>query len=185
MVNLDIEVENLTTDYSIKSISIPCNLRSELDPNCDYVIVSCEPDIPGGYTDDLESLNEILETINSESPGMTNDLLRVLLSASDSDIFDEVFLRKIEENDFMFEDLSNIEWGMEPDEIAARYLMTVLHIPFDRNIKPNTIEAFDDDSLSNYISWGKIWREYETLGFKVVEDLEGETYGLYLIHWRT
>lgn len=184
LVTLKIEIENLTTDYSTKEIIIPCDLRAELEPNCDYVVVSCEPYIPMGYNDDIKGLNEIIETINSESPGMTNDLLRVLLEASGENIFDDTFLRKIVTNDFMFEDISGIQWKMGDEEIAACYLMTVLRIPFDPATKPETIDALCDDSISDYISWEGIWNEYETLGFRVIVDLDGENYGRYLIHWK-
>ena len=185
MVSLNLEVENLTTDYSISKLTIPCNLHSKLDRDCEYVIVSCEPAIPMGGCDDIEKLNEILDTINNESPGMTNTLLRIMLEAADTDIFDEKFLERIVENNFMFEDLSAVQWKMDPEEIAACYLMTVLKIPFSQEITPDMIEVLSNDAVVDYISWSDMWDDYHTLGFRIVEDLESETYGLYLIHWKS
>lgn len=185
MVKIRLELEELENSKTIY-VTLPCNLRAELDLQCDYIIMDSEPSMPSVYNMDLRKLNDVLDEINCENPGMTAEYLNLLLDASGArDITDEEFLRRIKENDFMFEDLSEIRWKMSGEEIAARYVATVLKVPFKKGINAELLCAMSSDIISEYIKWEDIWSQYETLGFRVEEDSTSEEYGLYLIHWRT
>ena len=81
MIQLSVEVSNLDGDDSMV-ITLPCNLRSELPEHYNYIILACYPDIPLRRNDDIQRLNDVLEDINSENPGMTEEYLDVLTEAS-------------------------------------------------------------------------------------------------------
>lgn len=183
MIKLEVELQDLNGDGPDKTITLPCNLKSELNEQSEYVIVSCDPDIPLSKCDDVCLLNDILEEINSVNPDMTAEYLGVLLVASGLDISDEIFVRRASSNSFIFKDLSAIQWEMTAEEIAARYLVTELKVPFD-GVDGETISALGDEKVAEYINWGGIWSVYTIMGFSLVED-SGFGYGtLYLVYWK-
>lgn len=184
MIQLSVEVSNLDGDDS-KVITLPCNLRSELPEHYNYIILACYPDIPLRRNDDIQRLNDVLEDINSENPGMTEDYLDVLIEASLSgDLFDEEFVRRVSENNFMFEDISDFNVGMSPDETAAIYLATVAKVAFTYGVTEDELSMLSDGPIVQYINWDKVWAQYRTMGFRVVErrDQVGNKLLRYVVH---
>lgn len=186
MVRLEIELEDVTNDYQLETIVLPCNLRSTIDLQHEYVIVSCDPDIPI-YGDDVQKLNDILDEINCENPEMTAEYIQILMEAAGSaDLFDEEVIRRIKENDFLFSDLTDIsEFGyMSNCEKAARYIASEMKVPFDKNLSKQFFQLIQDSTVVEYIDWDRIWNQYELIGFKLIESDIIENGGLYLVHWR-
>ena len=186
MIQLSVEVSDLDSENS-KVITLPCNLRSELPEHYNYIILACCPDIPLRRNDDIQRLNDILEDINSENPGMTEEYLDVLTEASLSgDLFDEEFARRIRENDFVFEDISDFSVGMSPNETAAAYLATVANVPFAYGVTEDELSKLSDSPVARYINWDKVWAQYRTMGFRLVErrDPVGNAQLRYIVHIR-
>lgn len=184
MIKLEIELQDWDDGCENKVVTIPSNIRSELNRQNEYVIIDSTPSIPGIQTMDIWELNEVIDDINSENPGMTAGLLALIMDAVDGELEDEEFVRRIKENDFMFKDLSEITWMMSNEELAACYITTELRVPFDTGITKEILEFIGKDELTDYIDWLAIWSQYETIGFRIIEDTESEEYGLYLVHWR-
>ena len=184
MIKLKLELQDWDDSCADKIVTIPSNIRSELNRQSEYVIIDSTPSIPGVQTMDVWELNEVIDDINSENPGMTAQLLALIMEAVDGDLEDQEFVRRIKENDFMFEDLSDITWKMGNEEIAACYIATGLGVPFDTGITKEILEFISKDEITDYIDWSAIWAQYEAIGFRLAEDLESEEYSLYLIHWR-
>ena len=154
-----------------------------LEPQHEYLIVTCEPHIALGQYDDVEKLNEILDDINSENPEITEVDLAVLAeSYTGGSIFDEDFIRRVKENDFMFDDISDISWQMNSEETAACYLVSEYRIPFDNGITEELLEAMSDD-LVDYINWEDVWRQYAIMGFRIVETTDPQN-GLFIVRWK-
>ena len=168
-IQLSVEISNLDEEDT-KVITLPCDLRAELDNYYDYIILACCPDIPLRRNDDIKRLNDVLDEINSENPGMTEDYLDVLIEASASgDLFDDEFIRRVRENDFIFEDISYMDTGMSAEETAAMYLATDMNVPFERGMQQEAFIALSDETVSKYINWDLIWDHYRSMGFRVVE----------------
>ena len=184
MIELELELQDWDGCGEDRVVAIPSNIRSELDRQNEYIIISSTPDIPNIQTMDIWELNRIVDDINSENPGMTAELLSLIMNTVDRNLNDEEFVRRIKENDFMFEDLSEVAWGMCNDELAARYIATKLGVPFDTGITKDILEFIKRDEISDYIDWPAIWSQYEAIGFKIIENTEPEECSLYLIHWR-
>lgn len=184
MIKLKLELQDWDDGCADKVVTIPSNIQSELTRQNEYIIVDSTPSIPGVQTMDVWELNNIIDEINSENPGMTAELLSLIMDAVDGELDDEEFVRRIKENDFMFEDLSDITWKMGNEEVAACYIATELCVPFDTGITKEILEFISKDEITDYIDWSAIWEQYEKIGFRLAEDLESEDYGLYLIHWR-
>jgi len=184
MIKLKLELENWDEDCAEKVITIPSNIRSELNRQNEYIIIDSTPPIPGIQTMDVWELNEIIDDINSENPGMTAEFLALIMDAVSGDLEDEEFVRRIKENDFMFEDLSEITWKMDSEELAACYIATELGVPFDTGITKEILDFIGKDEITDYIDWSAIWLQYEIIGFKLAEDIQSEERNLYLIHWR-
>lgn len=181
MIKLQIEVQDWDNGGIEKVISIPSDIKSELNRQNDYVIVDSTPDIPGISVMDIWELNEIIDGINSENPAMTTEFFALIMDAVDGNLEDDEFIRRIKENDFVFEDLSDITWKMSSEEIAACYIATELKVPFDTGITKEILEFIGKDEITDYIDWFAIWSQYELIGFKIAEDDDGN---IYLIHWR-
>lgn len=163
-------------------------MKSELDAQFEYIIVSCCPEIHLAQCDDVEKLNEVLDEINSENPDMTAEYLGMLLTASGLDIFDSAFIHKASANDFAFEDLSDFDCGTTAEagkaskfECAARYLVSELGVPFD-GISREALRVFGSSSVADYINWDEVWNQYAAMGFTIAADSDG--CGVYLIYWR-
>ena len=184
MIKLKLELQDWDDSCADKIVTIPSNIRSELNRQSEYVIIDSTPSIPGVQTMDVWELNEVIDDINSENPGMTAQLHTLIMEAVDGDLEDQEFVRRIKENDFMFEDLSDITWKMGNEEIAACYIATELGVPFDTGITKEILKFISKDEITDYIDWSAIWAQYEAIGFRLAEDLESEEYSLYLIHWR-
>lgn len=181
-ISLKVELQDLNGDWPDRTITLPCNIRSELDGQAEYIIISCFPDIPLSRCDDIGLLNSIIEDINSINPDMTAEYLGILLVASGLDITDETFIRRVSTNSFIFKDLSDIQWEMTPQEIAARYMISELEIPFD-GLGKETLTALSNERVANYIKWDEVWATYSVMGFSLVEDSNfGD--GLYLVYWK-
>lgn len=186
MIQLSVEISNLDGEDT-KIITLPCDLRAELENYYDYIILACCPNIPLRRNDDIKRLNDVLDEINSENPGMTEDYLDVLIEASASgDLFDDEFIRRVRENNFMFEDISDIDTGMSTKETAAMYLATDMNVPFERGMQQEAFLALNDDTVSKYVNWGLIWDCYGSLGFRVVERRNpiGGKSQKYIVHIR-
>lgn len=185
MIKLKIELQDWDECCAEKVITVPStSLHSELNRQNEYVIIDSTPSIPGVHSMDIWELNKVLDDINSENPGMTAELLSLIMDAVDGDLDDEEFVRRIKENDFMFEDLSDLKWRMGNEEIAACYIATELEVPFDDGITKEILAFLKKDEITDYIDWSAIWSQYEAIGFRLAEDIESEEYSLYLIHWR-
>ena len=184
MIKLELELQDWDDGCADKTVTIPSNIRSELNRQNEYVIIDSTPTIPGIQTMDVWELNEVIDDINSENPGMTAELLALIMDAVDGELEDEEFVRRIKENDFMFEDLSEVTWKMGNEELAACYIATELGVPFDTGITKEILDFISKDEITDYIDWSAIWAQYEAIGFRLAEDLESEEYSLYLIHWR-
>lgn len=171
MIQLMVEVSDLDSGDS-KILTLPCNLRAELENPYNYVIVSTTPDIFISRNDGIKELNDILDEINSENPGMTEEYLEILLEAAPSgDLFDRELVRKLKENEFMFSDISDVRMAMSTEEIAGYYLATELRVPFEQGITSTVLDAIGEEALADYINWDQIWGQYEFLGFRLVERL--------------
>lgn len=185
MIQLAVEVSDLDSGAS-KVLTLPCNLRAELENHYDYIILSTIPDIPISRNDDIKGLNDALDEINSESPGMTEDYLEILLEATPSgDLFNDEFVRKLKENEFMFEDISDIHWAMGAEETAACYLATELRVPFDHGITGEILDVLGDDAVTDYVNWEQVWAQYESIGFKLIQrarPLQRGNSGRYIVH---
>lgn len=184
MIKLKLELQDWDDSCADKVVTIPSNIRTELNRQSEYVIIDSTPSIPGVQTMDIWELNEVIDDINSENPSMTAELLALIMDAVDGDLENEEFVRRIKENDFMFEDLSDITWKMGNEELAACYIATELGVPFDSGITKEILDFIKKDEITDYIDWSAIWSQYEAIGFRLAEDLESEEYSLYLIHWR-
>jgi len=182
MIEISIELQDWNGDYSESAISIPSDIRTVLDRQNEYVIVDSMPSIPGIQTMDVWKLNEVIDDINSENPDMTAELLVLLMETVDGSLHDDEFIRRIKDKDFMFEDISNITMGDE--EVAARYIVEELGVPFDSKINKETLAFITRDEVSEYIKWDEIWWQYEAMGFKLAEDVYSDDPGVYLVHWR-
>lgn len=180
MVKFNVEVQDWDDCYIEKSATIPCDMCCGLSKSGEYVIIDSEPSIPGINMMDFWKLNDIISDINNENPSMTVEYLVMVMEAVNGSLEDEDFVHRIKNNDFMFEDLSNINWKMDNEEIAACYIATKLNIPFDFGITKEILEFINRDEISDYIDWFAIWKQYELIGFKIIE-LEKK---LYLIHWK-
>lgn len=169
MIQLTVEVSDLDGTDS-KFLTLPCDLHTQLENYYDYIILSIDHGIQVNRNDNIKELNDILDEINSENPGMTEDYLEVLLEASLSgDLFDPEFIRKLSENDFMFEDISYIHSSMDAQETAAYYLATVLKVPFESGITSEMLDVLSSDIIKEYIDWEKIWDQYSSVGFRLIE----------------
>lgn len=184
MIELKLELQDWDNDCASKTVTIPSDIRSELNRQNEYVIIDSTPSIPGIQIMDVWELNEVVDDINSENPGMTAGLLALIMEAVGGELENEEFVRRIKENDFMFEDLSEITWKMDNEELAACHIATELGVPFDTGITKEILDFIGKDEIVDYIDWSAIWAQYEAIGFRLAEDLESEEYGLYLIHWR-
>lgn len=184
MIKLELELQDWDDGCADKTVTIPSNIRSELNRQNEYVIIDSTPSIPSIQTMDIWELNEVIDDINSENPGMTAELLALIMDAVGGELEDEEFVRRIKENDFMFEDLSEITWKMGNEELAACYIATELGVPFDTGITKEILDFISRDEITDYIDWSAIWAQYEAIGFRLAEDLESDEYSLYLIHWR-
>lgn len=186
MIQLSVEVTNLDTG-EIKAVTFPCNLRSELPDFFDCIILSVSPEIQLSRNDEIERLNDVLDEINSENPMMDEDYLALLIEASPSgDLFNEDFVRRLKENDFIFEDISGICscYSMPTEEVAAQYLATELLVPFDRGVTSELLEEIEKSALSDYIDWSAVWSQYSIAGFKIIgpTDQIGKNTSQYIIH---
>lgn len=182
-IRLIVEVSDLLDCGDSKTLTLPCDLRAELENHYDYIILSTKPDIPLSRNDDIKGLNDILDEINSENPGMTAEYLEILLEAAPSgDLFDERFVHKLKENQFMFEDISKVRWAMSAKETAGCYLATELRIPFDDGITKDILDVLSDDAVSDYINWDQVWEQYASIGFKLIERASVGSSGRYIVH---
>lgn len=169
MIQLVVEVSDLDCEDS-KVLTLPCNLKAELDNHYDYIILSTSPDIHISRNDCIGELNDILDEINSENPGMTAEYLKILLESSPSgDLFNEEFVRKLRENEFMFCDISGLNLVMDAKETAGYYLATEHRVPFDYGITDEAFDVISNEIMVDYINWRQIWEQYECVGFRLIE----------------
>jgi len=169
MIQLTVEVSDLDCGES-KILTLPCNLRAELENHYDYIILSTSPTISITRNDSIKELNDILDEINSENPGMTEEYLQVLLEAAPSgNLFNEDFVRKLKENEFMFGDISDVDLPLNAKETAGYYLATQLNVPFDYGITDEMLDAIANSAMMDYINWELIWEQYESVGFRMID----------------
>lgn len=99
-------------------------------------------------------------------------------------LFDDEFIRKAKENDFMFEELTDIKWRMEIDEIAACYLLQELGVPFGKDMSKDSVEHLKDEEIVDYINWKYIWEKYVDMGFKLVTSEDPDDNRIFLVYWK-
>lgn len=178
MIQIEVELEDLTSDSDDIVLHLPCNVGNKLDISHEYAVVYTEPDLNLNTYTDICRLNEILDDINSENPEMTMEYLDILLEAFGrrEDVFNPVFVERLKNNDFYFADISEIEWKqMDSEQIAACYLATEMKVPFNESVTKDTLTLINDEFV-DYMDWSAIWSEYQKLGFKLIDDF-------YIVHW--
>ena len=184
MIEFEVELQDLDNGSSEKTIKIPLNNGCGLSHQSEYVIVGSTPRIPGIQSMDIWELNDIVEEINCENPCMTADLLVVMMTAVDGELWDKEFVRRIKESDFIFEDLTDITWKMNKKELAACYIASEFKVPFEEGVTKKALEIITDDSILDYIDWELIWNQYAMNGFRLADGVGNNDQSLYLIHWR-
>lgn len=183
MIRLKVELQDLNGDWPDKEVTLPCDLRSELSDQAEYVIVSCDPSIPLSKCDDIVLLNNILSDINNVNPGMTEEYLDVLLIASGFDIYDESFVTRVLSNKFMLKDLSDmVRFCTCPQEAAVQYLAEVLGImPCGMDAESFRMMC---DAEEESAGWMEVWFLYTAMGFSLVERPDFCDGLLYLVYWK-
>lgn len=184
MIKLQVEVQDFPEEMGFQTVTIPSNLQAVLDPNVEYVVVDTLPRIPDVSSIGVWELNDLISSINQSSPGMTADFLAMLMDATGCELSDEEFVRRIKENDFLFEDITDLTRKYDAEEAAAKFTAFTLHVPFDADITKDMLSFFERKEVEYYIDWYAIWEQYETMGFKIIEDYLDDGYKIYLIHWR-
>lgn len=184
MIKLQVEVQDWPLEMGSQTVTIPSNLHATLNPDVEYIIVDTLPRIPDVASIDIWELNDLISSINQSSPGMTADLLAMLMDATGGELSDEEFVRRIKENDFLFEDITDLTKKYDSEESAAKFVAFTLHVPFDADITKEVLSFFEREEVEYYIDWYAIWEQYETMGFKIIDDYLDEGYKTYLIHWR-
>ena len=185
MVNVLAEIQDLTTGEEM-SIILPCDIDTKLEQGHEYEILYCVPEIPLGRTAcfDVCGINQIFNDINEENPILTEEHLSMFLTSAGTDISDEGMVEKLKNNDFFFADISDIKLDLSGEEIAARYLATEIGIPFSREISMDMMNVLTDDTVIDYLNWENIWRQYELMGFKLIENFDSHDYQAYIISWK-
>ena len=179
------------SDGSQRSVVLPCdNLKAQLPVDHEYIIISTFPDLNIWLEDDLFKLNRVLDEINCENPEMTADYLGALVDASGvSNFYDEEFIRRVKENDFMFDDITNVDYELGLFGDAACYLLTEHEVPFwgDCKIPSGTqtlvVSAFKTVAAKDFIDWNAIWDKYFAMGFRIVEWETDTASKTFVIMW--
>ena len=179
MVKLKVEVDDWDTGES-KEITLPCDLRREIDTSHELQIIDWEGDFALGYYNDINALNEVLDDINAENPTMNLQMLIAILDASgECSLEDKDFRRKICSSDYMVEEISDVgNRKLKTDgEKCSWYLATEMMIPFAKNITESKLIDIKKNSAN--VNWKIVWGYYEQMGFKVL------TIGkkIYAFHW--
>lgn len=185
MIEILVELEDLSTGEAGLLVTLPCDLKAVLEKDHEYVIYDVEQDIDFNSFTDVFKLNAILEEIENSNPDLTTEHLEALLMVSKMRLTDAEFIRRIADNEFMLEVLECPEdSGMDIEEYAACYLATELCIQFDKDVDQNMMRLIGCDEVSQYVSWSTIWRQYEAMGFRIVDDYNDEELMSYLIYWK-
>ena len=183
MLRIEAEVLDLDTGL-VTELILPCDLSGRLDKSHEYYIVSCEPNIDEWMVDDIWKINSFVDEINSENAEMTVDYVNILLSVSNCrDVLDGEFVRKIKENEFMFENITDCSYGLGTIGNAAKHLVKDAHVPFDDNIPQYIVNALMNPVVEQYIDWDYIWRRYIAMGFQLHVVDDGPAAGEYVILW--
>lgn len=190
MIQLLLDIDDIS-DGSQRAVMLPCsNLSAQLPSDHEYVIISSFPDMGIWLEDDIWKLNNTLDEINCENPEMTADYLGVLVDASGtSNFYSEEFLRRVKENDFMFCDITNIDYDLGTYGNAACYLLSEHRVPFWGDDVPVTaahelvISAFQATAAKDFVDWHAIWDKYYELGFRII-DWETDTMSkTFVVFW--
>lgn len=179
LIELKVKVDDLDS-WESKTVSLPCNLRREVDLTHDLQICEWEGAFSLGSCDEIVGLNGLIEEINTENPEITLDLLTAIFNASDTHSLDnEEFVRKICCNDFMFEEIGNYNQVLTSDEEKCAYYLAVKKkIPFARGITDGNLKEIEMVP-TNMINWRAIWVHYRHMGFKIVQFHNMK----YVFHW--
>lgn len=169
-------------DFSQTKLTIPCTLTDDIDPDHEYEIISMSPDLPLLDIDDIWRINAVLSEINTANPDMTIEYLNILVTASGSELWDPEFVRRVCEDEFMFYDLTDCNFGLSKRCNAAKHLLTQERVPFDKQVDQFTMNILGCTEVQDYIDWEAIWRQYLTLGFQIIEEDfdKGRT---FLVFW--
>lgn len=170
-------------DFSQTKLTIPCTLTNDINPDHEYEIISMSPETALLDSDDVWKINGILDEINAGNPDMTLEYLEVLSRAANSDIFDPEFVRRVCEDEFMFYDLTDCNYGLTRRGNAAKHLLTQEKVPFDKEVDQFTMNILGSTEVQDYIDWESIWRQYLTMGFQLIEEDFGNQSRAYLVFW--
>lgn len=174
MLNIEVLLENTTTDEQEICLQLPMEdteLRSKLMRNCDYLITEHDDIIRFRNYDDVFKLNEILSRLSAENPFITEDVLKYIFETTPFDYLDdEVFLQKLCDNDFMYEEIIiPANCSLLNEEYAAYILCTKYKVPF----LSDETEMIEYSKISpNGTDWSSIWDVYSFMGFQIVEDCD-------------
>ena len=188
MIQLLLDLDDLT-DGSQRSVMLPCNLKSQIPTDHDYAIISTFPELGIWLQDDVWKLNATLDEINCENPEMTADYLGALIDASGViSLYNEEFLQRVKENDFVFADITNADYDLGLYGNAACYLLSEHGIPFfgTRNViqcHALIMAAFKSEEARKFVDWSTIWDTYSDMGFKIVDWETDLTSKIFLINW--
>lgn len=188
MIQLLLDLDDIT-DGSQRSVMIPCDLKSQIPIDHEYAIISTFPELGIWVHDDIWKLNSTIDEINCENPDMTADYLGALVDASGIvNFYDEEFLRRVKENDFMFADITNVDYDLGMYGNAACYILSEHGIPFFGTadvMKSHALvmAAFKTCEARNFVDWSTIWDSYYNMGFKIVDWETDITSKTFLINW--
>ena len=175
MIALTVTVDDWDTGKA-ETLLLPCNLRQYLDLSHELQVTDWEDTIPIGTCNDIETLNDVLEQINDENPTLTNHLLSEMLKAVQKDLGDYGISEKLIEGNFMLEAVP-ADITKTDDEKCARFLATMYHVPFAKNITIKKLEEMDRNK--DQVNWKIVWEHYKHMGFRHIRSM-GK---LYVLHW--
>lgn len=182
MINIRVSLLEMESGKTI-TVDVPSSLIGTLYPERDYYISETVPNIDNWQIDDIWELNDLVDEINAENPEMTVEYMDILLMASMAQsAMDLDFRRRICENDFMFEEVTNTGYDLSGQENAAKYLADCAGVPFAPNITPSMLAGLMSSCVENYINWSLIWRKYLAMGFQYVET-DSPDYRSYVVLW--
>ena len=176
LIKLRVEVADtdvLTHTY----ITLPCNLKQEVDTSHDLQITDWDSIISIGY-DDIVELNEAIDKMNAENPMLSLSLLEKIMEASGVHSLDDKELqRKICDSDYLLEKLDDdaLTGFSDNREGCAWFLSAKMGIPFAKNISNDFLTNIQTDK----INWIKVWEYYSKMGFRIIKCNEA----IYVFHW--
>ena len=180
MISLDVEVYDWDDGESVY-MTLPCRIEQIVNTHHSLSVDTGCSGIHTKNQDDLITLNDSLELINTFNPYMTTKLLgKMIDTIGGGSIDDEEFTRKISEDDYVLERIPSIERlaAYEGIEKCAAYLSTELFIPFAKNITSEELESIRIDKMDR-VNWKRVWDYYYIMGYREI-DCDGF---IYVLNW--